>query len=344
MAELNSTILASAYVNASNDYQQRVPQATQHDIAKTVDFLFEPLNKKYLNEFLDILVNRIATTYVRSKKWDNPLSVFKGEKVPYGNTIQEIALNWIEAHAYQDDVTDLLKMERPDGSVAYHSQNRQDKYKISVSYDELRTAFLSDYGINDFIAKIMDVPMNSDNYDEYRIMLQLIAEYENQWGFYKANLSAAPTSEATAKAFLKDLRTYGGKLQFPSTVYNAQSVDNIPVFAQPNELVLLTTPEALASIDVDALAVLFNVDKAEIKYRTIMVDEFPIPDAVALLTTEDFFVCSDTVYNNTSFSTPIHWLLITGYIIGVFTASPLTFPQFFSRQTRGARLKPPHKL
>ena len=40
---------------------------------------------------------------------------------------------------------------------------------------------------------------NDGEYDEYRIMLQLLAFYDNKWGFYKHNLSAAPTDETTGK-------------------------------------------------------------------------------------------------------------------------------------------------
>ena len=131
-------------------------------------------------------------------------------------------------------------------------------------------------------------------------MLQLLAYYENNWGFFKHQISAIE-DEATAKAFLKAVRSYAGKLRFPSTLYNAGIITDLPVWADRSELCLLIGPEALASIDVDALAALFNVDKAEVQVRIVMVDEFPIPGAVALLTTEDFFICKDTEYTTTSF-------------------------------------------
>jgi hypothetical protein len=135
-------------------------------------------------------------------------------------------------------------------------------------------------------------------------MLELLAMYEEKWGFFKHQLSAAPTDEATSKAFLQAIRTYAGKLKFPSTLYNAGIITDIPVFADMSELVLLITPEALAAIDVQALAAAFNRTDAEIQMRTVIVDEFPIPDAVAILTTENFFVCKDTEYTTASFYNP----------------------------------------
>ena len=49
---------------------------------------------------------------------------------------------------------------------------------------------------------------------------------------------------------------------------------------------------------------MFNVDLAEIKYRTILIDEFPVPNAVALLTTEAFFQCANKLYGTFSFFNP----------------------------------------
>lgn len=320
MAQNNNTIMAKAWLAGTNDFQQRIPDPTQAGISATMSALFQPMNGQYFNQFMDILVNRIAYTYVRGQNYKNPLAVFKGNKINYGSTIQEIAPKWIKAHSYEDDAETLLKLHRPESEVWYHSQNRRDQYPISVNVDELRTAFTDEYGLNNLVAQLMNTPNNVDEYDEFNIMKNLIAEYETRWGFYKYHLDDYPADDASGKAFLTALQTLGGKLQFPSSVYSGT---NIPVFAQPSELVLLVTPEAQASLNVNTLAALFNVDLAKVSYRTVLIDEFPIPDAVALLTTEDFFVCHDTLYNTTSFWNP--QTLTTTYWLnhwGVYSVSP----------------------
>ena len=320
MAVTNNTIMAKAWLAGTNDFQQRVPDPTIAGVKATMDALFQPMNGQYLNQFVDILINRIGFTYVRQQEYKNPLSVFKGTKLSYGSTIQEIAPRWIKAHSYDDENETLLKLHRPEAEVWYHSQNRRDQYSISVNVDELRTAFTDEQGLNKLVASIMTTPQNSDQYDEYLIMKQLIAEYDSKWGFYKHHLSAAPKDDASGKELLTALQTYGGRLQFPSSVYTGT---NIPVFAKPEELVLLVTPETQASLNVNTLAALFNVDLAKVSYRTVIVDEFPIPGAVALLTTEDFFVCNDTLFNTTSFWNP--QTLTTNYYLnhwGVYSISP----------------------
>ena len=320
MAVNNNTILAKAWLAGTSDFQQRIPDPTIAGVKATMDALFQPMNAMLFNQFMDVLINRIGFTYVRQQSYRNPLSVFKGTKLSYGSTIQEIAPRWIKAHSYEDENETLLKLHRPEAQAWYHSQNRRDQYSISVNVDELRTAFTDETGLNKLVASIMTTPQNSDEYDEFLIMKQLIAEYENRWGFYKHHLSAAPTDEATGKELLTALQTFGGKLQFPSSVYTGTE---IPVFAKPEELVLLVTPETQASLNVNTLAALFNVDLAKVRYRTVIIDEFPVPNAVALLTTEDFFVCSDTLYNTTSFWNP--QTLTTNYYLnhwGIYSVSP----------------------
>lgn len=322
MAVDNSTILAHAWLQGTNDYQQRIPDPTQHGVDATIDALLDPMNKQYFNQFIDVLIMRIGDTFVHQQTFRNPLRVFKKSLMRYGSTMQEIIPKWIRAHSYVDDAEDVFKMARPDVAQWFHSQNRRDRYDITINRDELRTAFTEEGGLNRLVSSILDVPMNSDEYDEYRIMLQLIAQYEQKWGFYKQQVSAI-NSEATAKAFLKQLRTYAGKLQFPNTIYNNGAIPDVPMFVKPSELVLFITPEVQASIDVDALAVLFNMEKAEVQQRTILIDEFPIPNVQALLTTEDFFMCRDTEYTTTSAYNPK--TLGTNYFLhhwGIYSVSP----------------------
>lgn len=321
MAVNNSTILAKTWLQGTSDYQQRVPNPTQSSISQQMEAIFSPLNKNIYNQFLDTLVNRIGFTYVRNQAWKNPLAVFKQGRYNFGSTIQEIGVQWIKAHTYEDDAETLLKMHRPEVEAAYHTMNRQDQYPISITLPELRQAFTSEYGLNQLVAGVLQAPINSDEYDEFQIMKNLIAEYEKAWGFFKVHVDE-PNSETTAKALLRQLRTFKGKLRFPSTLYNSGVID-IPVFANPEELVLFLTPEADAAIDVEALAQLFNLDKAEAQIRKIIIDEFPVAGAVALLTTQDFYVAQDDVYENSSFYNP--QTLTTNYYLthwGTYSVSP----------------------
>lgn len=328
MALNNATILAKAWLNGTNDYQQNVPQPTQQNISDTVAFLMDPSHTQYRNQFIDILVNRIGFEFVHNKRFTNRLRPFKGSKLDYGNIVEEIAPAWVRGHSYEDDAETLLKMHRPKLGVVYHSQNRRDTYKITINESELQSAFADEYGLNKLIAAIMQAPYNADEYDEMNIMLNLLALYETNYGFYKINLSNAVTDETSGKSFLAQARAMGGKLTVPSAQYNADMSDYgippIPTFvSDDDELILITDFETQANLDVQTLAGVFNVDFAEVKYRVVEVPKIPIPGAVAILTTTDFFVQHDTVYQTTSFYNPE--TLGTTYFLhhwGVYSVSP----------------------
>lgn len=326
MAVKNTTIAGRIWLSGTNDFQQRVPNPTTQGIAATSKFLFNPMNRNYLNEFIDAFVNRIGAQIVHDKEWENPLAVFKGPSLRYGSTIQESAVKWIKAHSYNvdDDALSLLKVDRPEAAVWYHSVNRKEHYDITIEIPDLRMAFADEYGLNRLIDSIMTVPRNSDNYDEYLMMMQLIAYYQDNWGFYSHHVSAVPTDDATGKEFLTAVKADAGKLAFPTAMYSPVSAETgIPVWAKPSELVLFITAEADASVDVNTLASVFQLDKAQIPYRKIVVPEFPVPDMFALLTTDGFFVCDDYVYTNESFYNPK--ALATNYYLHhweVVSASP----------------------
>lgn len=323
MAIDNSTILDRIWLSGTNDYQQRIPQTTQNSIAETQAALFAPENLNLYNQFVDALVNRIGSTYVHQQEWRNPLRIFKKDMLRYGDKAQEIAVKWIRSHSYADDREDVFKMYRPDANVWFHTVNRREFYPITVNREELEFAFTEEYGLNSFVAGIMQAPQNSDEYDEYRIMLELLSYYEDNFGFYKHQLSAAPTDEATAKELLVELRAYAGNLRFPSSRYNAGLIKDVPVFANPDELVVLMTPRTNAVVDVMALAAAFNMDRETIQQRIVMVDEFPVPNAVALLTTTDFFQCRDKLNQTTSQYNPL--TLGTNYFLhrwGMYSVSP----------------------
>lgn len=326
MAVDNATILDKVRLKGTDDYQQRIPSATQTGVSNTMRYLFDPMNRQYLNDCVWNMVNRIGLTVMaQNAPFENPLAVFKKENLYWGSTVQEIAVKWIKAHGYKDDAEDLLKMHRTEAAVWFYEMNRRDQYPISWTEDELRQAFVDDFGLNRFVAQIMETPRNSDNYDEMNIMLALIRHYERNLGFYKVHLDKIPSDENTAKTLLKALRSTAGRMQFPSTQYNALNVTDIPAYANPQQMVLLVEPEYLASLDVDALSAVFQLNKADVPYRIIQVPSLGIEGAVALLVSVDWYQVRDTMYGTTQFYNPQtlsntmyhnHW--------GIYGVSPFT--------------------
>ena len=80
------------------------------------------------------------------------------------------------------------------------------------------------------------------------------------------------TQEAKGKAISKAIRTVAGKMAFPSDSYNSAGVKQ---WSERQQLIYITTPEEQAELDVEVLANAFNMDKADVNVRVIVVDELP---------------------------------------------------------------------
>lgn len=291
MAVLNSTILERAWLSASNDFQQRIPNPSIAAYANVVENLFAPLNNDLFNEFCGLL-NGLNATYVDIKRFENPLRSLKKPAQSWGNSERHVAVKYLQAHAGRFDDETLLKVEAPEFVEWFYSVGEPRRYEFSWSRQEIARAFAADgYGYDDLLNATITQMLSSADYDEMNIMLQMFAEADARMdGLYRFNISAAPSTEATAKELLKGIRTVAGRMQFPTMLYNHIPV---PVHESPDSLILWVTPEVMASIDVDALSAVFQLDKADIKYRIITIPEFPIPNVYAALTSEDFIYYRD---------------------------------------------------
>lgn len=291
---------------ASTTYQERVPEATKANIHKTIANLvdYEPT----YNEFVDVLVNKIAHTVVRNQIWNNVFTEFKKGLIEHGDVIEEIQIDLIDAYTYDGNrdtsEKELLGRNVPDVQVNYHMRNRQDVYKLTINDDELMRAFTTTNGLSNFTAALVSKLATSDQVDEFLIMKQLIVEYEAKNGFFTRKVSDVSTKTSgadEAKELLRTIRADGDLLKFPSKLYNAAGMTS---WAEGKDMILVTTPQVKAALDVEALAAAFNIPKMDIDNRIVLVDSLPIAGFQALLTTTDFWQCWDNLIKSTTFINP----------------------------------------
>lgn len=320
----NVDILNAIRKNASSDYQRRIPDATKANIRETLENLTNA--RPYWNEFIDALVNRIGMEIYKSRTWTNPLAQFKIGQLEFGDTIEEIMTGLLEAKVYDPSreylEKDIFGTERPDVDASYHKVNRQNWYKVTVNEALLQQAFNTPTGLSSFIQQLMESPLTSDNYDEFLLTTSLFADYHSNGGFFNVqvpDLRNIDSDSADARFALRRMREMAGTLPFLSSHYNAAGM---PAFANQEDLVLLTTPQALSAIDVDALAGAFNIEKADMPGRTIVIpqEHFGITGAQAIMTTKDFFVIADQLFRTESQWNPVglhnnyflhHWQVIS---------------------------------
>ena len=116
---------------ASEDFQNAVPLATRANIIDVGNPILT--FKEFANEYLNILINRIAFTWVRNKIYRNPLAPLKKGNFRLGTMVQEIYTNPAKAQAFDaNDMPGILRRTNPDTKVAYHQRNREDQYPVTI--------------------------------------------------------------------------------------------------------------------------------------------------------------------------------------------------------------------
>jgi hypothetical protein len=300
----NVAILNAIKYDATLSYQNRIPDATKANVQDVVRNLAS--YRPHWNEFVDALVNRIGLVIARNQSWANPLGEFKRGILEYGDTIEEVQTGLLLAHRYDPDreygEKVLFSQELPDVQSNFHTVDRQEFYKVTINDTLLKRAFLSGSGLSEFAAQLMEAPATSDQWDEFILTCSLFAEYEKNGGFFHVkvpDVSNMESNQADAQGALRKLRAYADNLTFMSTRYNAA---HMPMAAKRDELVIFCTPEFQSGIDVNGLAAAFNVSFADAHGRIIPIPQemFGIDGCQAIMTTRDFFVIADKVFEMTS--------------------------------------------
>lgn len=259
---------------ASAEYKTRIPQATQTNVTGILDLIKEYTQTK--EEFTGILLNKIVKTMVVNKAYTNPLKIFKKEPIPFGKTIESVFVELIQAKNFSEkfgaddsEASSLLSKEQTTLKVEYYERNFQHKYKISISDEQLRTAFLSMEGLSQLTQGIVRSAVSSAEYDEYLLIRELISkakvkEVEIE-GYNELD------ENAQAKKLTKLLQAQANRFRFMSTEYNQQQVHT---HCLPSDCVIITTPEQVANLNVELLATAFNISQAEMPARIITIDGF----------------------------------------------------------------------
>lgn len=293
-------ILNTIRDNASEMYQERIPEATRNNITDIQEVMTDPNNAVVTNEFMSMLLNLVIKQVIHSKLFSDPLKSLKKGKKPLGDTVEEIYANFLKAKQYDPTGAELLNRELPDVKAVYHRMNRQDKYKVTVNPESLFKAFASYDKLQSFIANIINSLYNSSELDEFVLMKQLIKQAMEQNAMKVVEVADPCTSEANAKAFIKAVKTVSGDMTFPNSNNNAwltaQSTDTNPLitFSRKNEQVLILSNPTDVAVNIDVLASVFNMSVAEFNdTRKIIIDAFPNPDIRAALVDEQFFQVFD---------------------------------------------------
>lgn len=254
--------------NASYDYQQNVPVVqTAHDIPKVGEVIYG--TPSFANQFINALVNRIATVRVQSANFNNPYSVLKKGYLEFGETVEDIFVNIAKAVDYSAEkaVDREFKRSLPDVRSAFHTMNWRVMYPVTIQDEDLRMAFLSIDGVTDLISKIVDQVYTAAEYDEFLLFKYLLIKAISHGKMKPVSIGTGADLNESAVQF----RGMSNVLPFMSSDYNEANVKtNTPKERQ----VIFMDAIFNAQFDVNVLASAFNMDKADFMGRLFLIDNW----------------------------------------------------------------------
>lgn len=265
---------------SSNEYQRTVPEITTES---GIEMISAPLLQypNLMNEFVNVLVQKIAYSQLETKMFNNPLRILEGDSIPLGAIGEEIMINPAEGRDYDiNDFAGLLKKYEADTKVQYNTINLDEQYPVTIIRQELKKAFQSWGALESYISNITLSLYNGAYIRQYNLTKGLVTNAYRSNAVQIQKISA-PTTKELAEQFVIQARTLFLNFQTPSTSYNAWYKvggygREIISWSLSNDIVFLIRNDVLAKLDVQVLASAFNVDKTSLMGRIIGVNNFNI--------------------------------------------------------------------
>lgn len=261
-------VLNAVRNSATQDYRNYVPVATDdgQNLKEIGAIIMD--NPALRNQFLDVLVNRIALVIIQSKMWDNPLRMFTRGKLEYGETVEDIFVDLAQVFQYdpEDAESTFMRRVKPNVAAEFFVMNSQVYYKTTTEDVTLRAAFTGNDGMMRLIQGIATAMYKSANYDAYQVTKYLLARR-----LLNGQCHTVGYTSGNLKSLLSKVRAESNKMTFLRNDANLAGVYNATEKA--NQYILIDA-DVDAEIDVNELAYAFNMNKADIETKKILIDGF----------------------------------------------------------------------
>ena len=297
---------------AGAEYQARIPQAVRTNIANVGNTIlsYAPSANAFFTGLLNRIGKVVID---RMEGMEDIYNVFENGRLDFGDTIQKIFVDIPTAKAFEGAETltpaSMLNVEKGVIHVEYTRVDRKLFYKTTISVAEIKEAFTSVEKLDEFVRALIEAMATALGYDKYVMLTNTLATHcayivnaeacaladsdDNKYfrkvvvpssvAVYNSTSKEIEWDSVGAKVFLKILRVASRSLQFPHALsygdpdLTDEELDNggtISVVRTPiSRQVCALEVSTMATIDVDALAVLFNIDKAEPKTRMIELED-----------------------------------------------------------------------
>ena len=218
------------------------------------------------------MLGKVAEQIIREVAADDRLSVFDKMPVDNGDTIEHAIATLASARAYDSTGANALSRTTPGIAVRYFNDWTRAVFDTTVDISLIRKVLQTGKGASDISTKLVSVLGESDKYEKYTQLKNLF-----KWGrqdqsgkvLKLADTVAYGTNGIDYKGVLESLKNVVSGMQFVNTGFNTGSVNRK---TDSRDIFILMPYKLKNKLDVEELAGVFNLDKAEIKNKIIEID------------------------------------------------------------------------
>ena len=271
MAISNDKLLNAVKLDLPGEYKDKIPTATKTNLLEIADIMIEYPTIK--NAFLTRLVNKVGKTIIDNKVYQNRFKEFKKEMLPYGTSIEYVFTDLIKAKNFTENFGSsaaeslVARQDNNNVGVQYVSKNYEVKWKETISDVVFRQAFTTENGLYNLINAKVQAVINSTEYNEELAINGVL----NLMPMVEEVVTGYTDDVAGYKKLLTTVKALSLKLPICSNKYNVQGVHT---WTNLEDMIIFMTPELQAKIDVEYLASIMHIEKAEIGNRIRTVEKF----------------------------------------------------------------------
>lgn len=217
------------------------------------------------------LLNKIVKQECEAKVFEDIFGIFTEKKIGVGFQIEEFEVANLTPADFDPTGAHTLAKANMDFGVLYHKINRRKTFKATISDAQVKLAMLSEENMamvaNAITAEIWNSSAIAD-YEAMKVLLSDIAKEQKKMVICDLNGNGADID-----AFTKAIQTLAINMSLPSNLYNFSGFKK--EFNKIEDLVLIVDSGTKARINVDSLAMAFNMDKKNLVGNIIVVDSLP---------------------------------------------------------------------
>ena len=226
------------------------------------------------NSYEDVgyMLGKVAEQIIREVSAEDKLSVFDKMPVLNGDTIEQTVIQLASARAYDSTGANALSRKTPSLAVRMFNSWNRITFDTTVDMALIRKVLIDGKGGAEVATKLVSVLGESDKFEKYTQTKNLF-----KWGrqdqsgkvLKLVDTIAYGTNSIDYKGVLKSLKNVVSGMQYVNTSFNTGSVNRK---TDAKDIFILMPYKLKNELDVEELAGVFNLDKAEIKSRIIEID------------------------------------------------------------------------